>query len=447
MTQSPVTSDRPLACIVMAGGKGTRMRSDLPKVLHPLWGRPLVRWVTEAVRAAGIERIAVVVPPDAADAVADAAGDATIAIQVDQRGTGDATACGMAALTDHTGDVLVVSGDTPLLTPHVLTELIGAHQRGHATATLATFELYPAGSYGRVLRGTDGSIRIVEARDATPEELEVGEVNAGLYVFDAAALRAALDGLGTDNAAGEQYLPDVLPQIAAAGGTLIAEPVADPLALLGINTRVELAEAAGFLRQRILEDHMLAGVGIVDPVTTYIDVDVAIEPDATIHPGSILRGTTRVAAGAQIGPYSVLTDAVVEAGANAGPFAHLRPGTILREGAHVGAFAETKAAEVGRGSKIPHLSYVGDATIGENTNIGAGNITANYDGRTKHRTVIGDRVRTGSDCVFVAPVTIGDDVTTGAGSIITDDVPAGALAIARARQVIKERYAEGKRDE
>lgn len=447
MTQSPVTSDRPLACIVMAGGKGTRMRSDLPKVLHPLWGRPLVRWVTEAVRSVGIERIAVVVPPDAADAVADAAGDAAIAIQLEQRGTGDATACGMAALADHEGDVLVVSGDTPLLHAGVLGELIDAHRRGNAAATLATFEVYPAGSYGRVLRGGDGSIRVVEARDATPEELEVGEVNAGLYVFDAHALRSALDGLGTDNAAGEQYLPDVLPRIASTGGTLIAEPVSDPLALLGINTRVELAEAAGFLRQRILEDHMLAGVGILDPATTYIDADVEIEPDATIHPGSILRGSTRIAAGAQIGPYSVLTDAIVGAGANAGPFAHLRPGTVLHEHTHVGAFAETKAAEVGRGSKIPHLSYVGDATIGENTNIGAGNITANYDGRTKHRTVIGDRVRTGSDCVFVAPVTIGDDVTTGAGSIITDDVPAGALAIARARQVIKERYAEGKRDE
>jgi bifunctional UDP-N-acetylglucosamine pyrophosphorylase/glucosamine-1-phosphate N-acetyltransferase len=447
MTQSPDTSPRPLACIVMAGGKGTRMRSEVPKVLHALWGRPLVRWVTEAVRAAGVERIAVVVPPDAADEVGAAAGDATVAVQRDQRGTGDAVACGMTALHDHSGDVLVVSGDTPLLTPELLTGLIEAHLHGRAAATLATFEMHPAGSYGRVLRGTDGSIRVVEARDASAAQLAVDEVNAGLYVFDADALRSALAGLGAENAAGEQYLPDVLPAIAAAGGTLLAEPIADPSTLLGINTRAELAAAAAILRERITERHMLAGVGIVDPATTYIDVDVEIEADAIIHPGSILRGTTRVASGAQIGPYSVLTDATVGAGANAGPFAHLRPGTVLHERAHVGAFSETKAAEVGRGSKIPHLSYVGDATIGEETNIGAGNITANYDGRTKHRTVIGDRVRTGSDCVFVAPVTVGDDVTTGAGSIITDDVPAGALAIARARQVIKERYAEGKRDE
>jgi bifunctional UDP-N-acetylglucosamine pyrophosphorylase/glucosamine-1-phosphate N-acetyltransferase len=229
-------------------------------------------------------------------------------------------------------------------------------------------------------------------------------------------------------------------------GAVTASLVADASLLLGVNTRVELAEAAAIIRDRLLEQHLLAGAGIVDPATTYVDADVVLEPDCVVHPYTILRGATRLAAGAVAGPHSVLTDSVLEAGAQAGPFAHLRPGTHLHAGARVGAFAETKNAEVGARSKIPHLSYVGDAEIGEDTNIGAGNITANYDGTAKHRTVIGDRVHTGSDCVFVAPVTIGDDATTGAGSIITDDVPAEALAIARARQVVKEHYAKRKRD-
>ncbi len=446
MTPPAPTADRPLACIVMAGGKGTRMRSATPKVLHPIWGRPLVGWVLAAVRDAGAERVVVVVPPDAADAVGAAVGDAETVVQEAQLGTGDAVRVAMPALAGFAGDVLVVSGDTPLLHADLLDGLVAAHRAAGAQATLATFEVYPAGSYGRVLRDADGSVRVVEARDATPEELEGGEVNAGLYVFAADALRPALEGLGTDNAAGERYLPDVLPRIAAAGGTVVAEPVADPIALLGVNTRVELAEAAAFLRQRILEDHMLAGAGIVDPASTYVDADVELAPDCVVHPGTVLRGATRLAAGAEAGPHSVLDGAVLEAGAKAGPFAHLRPGTHLRAGARVGAFAETKNADVGARSKIPHLSYVGDAEIGEDTNIGAGNITANYDGAAKHRTVIGSRVRTGSDCVFVAPVEIGDDATTGAGSIITDDVPPGALGIARARQVVKENYAQRRRD-
>lgn len=447
MNTATPSQERPLACVVMAGGKGTRMRSDLPKVLHRIWDRSLVAWVLAAVRDAGIDRIVVVAPPDFVEAVRAESGGAEVVPQPTQRGTGDAVACGLAPLADHAGDVLVVSGDTPLLTPAALGELIADHRATHATATLATFILDDAGMYGRVLRGTDGTLRIVEARDATPDELEVGEVNAGLYVFDATSLRAALADLGTDNAAGEQYLPDVLPAIAATGGILHAVPLADPHALAGVNTRVEMAEAADELRRRILHDLMLQGVGIVDPSTTYVDAAAAIEPDAVIHPFTVIRGACRIAAGAEVGPHSVLTDAVVESGAVAGPFAHLRPGSVLRADSRVGAFSETKNTVLGRGSKIPHLSYVGDAEIGEDSNIGAGNITANFDGREKHRTVIGDRVRTGSDCVFVAPVTIGDDVTTGAGSIITDDVPTGALAIARARQINKERYAEGKRDE
>ena len=351
----------------------------------------------------------------------------------------------MPPLEGFTGDVLIVSGDTPLLTAELLGGLVDAHVAEGAAATAATFQIDQPGSYGRVIRDAAG-IRIVEAKDATPAELEVDEVNAGLYVFDADALRPALAGLTNDNAQGEYYLPDVVPAIAAAGGRASASLVDDASLLLGVNTRVELAEAAQIIRDRIIEQHLLAGAGIVDPATTYIDADVELEADCVVHPYTILRGRTRLAAGAEAGPHSVLTDSVLESDAQAGPFAHLRAGTHLHAGARVGAFAETKNTELGARSKIPHLSYIGDATVGEDTNIGAGNITANYDGVNKHRTTIGDRVRTGSDCVFVAPVEVGDDATTGAGSIITEDVPAEALGIARARQVNKEHYAKRKRD-
>ena len=445
MSTASRTADRPLACIVMAGGKGTRMRSALPKVLHPIWGRPLLGWVIAAVREAGAERVVVVVPPDAAEAVAAVAGDAETVIQHDQLGTGDAVRCAMPPLEGFAGDVLIVSGDTPLLTAELLGGLVDAHVAEGATATAATFQIDQPGSYGRVIRDAAG-IRIVEAKDATPAELEVDEVNAGLYVFDADALRPALAGLTNDNAQGEYYLPDVVPAIAAAGGRASASLVDDASLLLGVNTRVELAEAAQIIRDRIIEQHLLAGAGIVDPATTFIDADVELEADCVVHPYTILRGRTRLAAGAEAGPHSVLTDSVLESDAQAGPFAHLRAGTHLHAGARVGAFAETKNTELGARSKIPHLSYIGDATVGEDTNIGAGNITANYDGVNKHRTTIGDRVRTGSDCVFVAPVEVGDDATTGAGSIITEDVPAEALGIARARQVNKEHYAKRKRD-
>ena len=445
MSSASRTADRPLACIVMAGGKGTRMRSALPKVLHPIWGRPLLGWVIAAVREAGAERVVVVVPPDAAEAVAAVAGDAETVVQHDQLGTGDAVRCAMPPLDGFTGDVLIVSGDTPLLTAELLGGLVEAHVAAGAAATAATFQIDQPGSYGRVIRDAAG-IRIVEAKDATPAELEIDEVNAGLYVFDADALRPALAGLTDDNAQGEYYLPDVVPAIAAAGGRASASLVDDASLLLGVNTRVELAEAAQIIRDRIIEQHLLAGAGIVDPATTYIDADVELAADCVVHPYTILRGHTRLAAGAEAGPHSVLTDSVLDSDAQAGPFAHLRAGTHLHAGARVGAFAETKNTELGARSKIPHLSYVGDATVGEDTNIGAGNITANYDGVDKHRTTIGDRVRTGSDCVFVAPVEIGDDATTGAGSIITEDVPAEALGIARARQVNKEHYAKRKRD-
>ena len=445
MPTVPRTADRPLACIVMAGGKGTRMRSELPKVLHPIWGRPLLGWVLNAVREAGAERVVVVVPPDAAEAVAAVVGDAETVVQPDQLGTGDAVRCALPALAGFSGDVLIVSGDTPLLTAELLGDLVAAHAADGAAVTAATFRIDQPGSYGRVLRDATG-IRIVETKDATPAELAIDECNAGLYVVEADALRPAIASLTNDNAQGEYYLPDVIPAISAAGGLAAASLVEGASLLLGVNTRVELAEAAQIIRDRIVTAHLLAGAGIVDPATTYIDADVELAADCVVHPFTILRGRTRLAAGAEAGPHSVLTDSVLESDAQAGPFAHLRAGTHLRTGSRVGAFAETKNTELGARSKIPHLSYIGDATVGEDTNIGAGNITANYDGASKHYTTIGDRVRTGSDCVFVAPVAIGDDATTGAGSIITEDVPAEALGIARARQVNKEHYAKRKRD-
>lgn len=446
MTSALRNPDRPLACIVMAGGKGTRMRSSTPKVLHSIWGRPLLGWVLAAVREAGADRVVVVAPPDAVDAVAAIAGDATTIVQHDQRGTGDAVRCAMPALDGFDGDVMIVSGDTPLLTASLLRDLTDAHVAGGHAGTAATFLMDSPGSYGRVIRAADGGVRIVEARDATADELAVQEVNAGLYVFSAEMLRPALEGLTADNTQDEFYLPDVVPAIANAGHRVSAQLFADASFFYGINTRVELAEAAQVLRLRILQEHMLNGAGIVDPETTYIDADVQLASDTVIYPFTVLQGSTQLATGATAGPHSVLTDAILEEGAQAGPFAHLRAGTILRAGARVGAFTEMKNAEVGARSKVPHLSYIGDATIGEDTNIGAGNITANYDGTAKHQTVIGDRVRTGSDCVFIAPVEIGDDAVTGAGSIITDAVPAGALGIARARQIIKEGYTKRKRD-
>lgn len=437
-----------IGVVVLAAGQGTRMRSGLPKVLHPIAGRPLVNWVLEAVRAAAPASTVVVLGHGAEDVEPHLPEGTTVAIQPVRRGTGDAALIGIDALDPACDAVLIACGDTPLLSGDVVRALVDEHASNDAGVTMLSATLPDAGSYGRVVRGADGRVeRIVEARDATPQELAIGEFNAGLYVCDVAALRAGLAGLGADNAQGELYLTDA---VGTAPGGLAALVAPDAEVAAGVNDRVDLAGCEAAIQARLRRDLMLGGVTMPDPGAVYLDADVVVEPDAVLWPGTHLRAGTRVGAGAHVGPDVVasgsaigagaqvraahLVDAVVGDGCQVGPFAYLRPGARLEPGSRVGTYVELKNTVLGRGAKVPHLSYVGDATVGEGTNIGAGNITANYDGFRKHRTEIGARVRTGSDCVLVAPVRIGDDAMTGAGSIITDDVPDGALGIARARQ-------------
>jgi bifunctional UDP-N-acetylglucosamine pyrophosphorylase/glucosamine-1-phosphate N-acetyltransferase len=419
-----------LAAVVMAAGLGTRMRSATPKHLHPLLGRRMVDWVVEAARPVGAEPLVVVTSEQQRDAFDGVA----VAVQERPLGTGDAVLSARAALADHDGDVLVLSGDTPLLTPELLEGLVDAHRREDAAATALVGVFDEPRAYGRVVRGADGAfVRVVEARDATPEQLELREMNTSIYVFRAATLWPALERLEPQNAQGELYLTDVLGILVADGERVALHRAPDPLEAEGVNTRVELAAAAAALRDRINEAHMLAGVTIVDPQTTWIDPDVEIEHDVTIHPFSVLRGAVRVATGAEIGP-----------------FCYLRPGTVLEEGAKAGTYVEIKNSRVGRGAKVPHLSYIGDADIGEGTNIGASNVTANFDhrpGQPKKRTKIGRNVRTAVDNTFVAPVEVGDDAWIAAGSVITEDVPPGSLAGFAPRQTTKEGYVYRHRDD
>jgi bifunctional UDP-N-acetylglucosamine pyrophosphorylase / glucosamine-1-phosphate N-acetyltransferase len=345
-----------------------------------------------------------------------------------------------------------VPGDAPLFTAEILGGLVAAHRKSRPALTVLSVELERPLPYGRIVRDETGAlVRIVEERDATEEELAIRELNASVYAFRADALWPALEGLSADNAQGELYLTDAVARLVSEGQMVEVVPSPDAVATEGVNTRVDLARAGDILRRRILEEHMLAGVTVVDPATTWIDPDAALEPDAVVHPFTVLRGRTTVGAAAEIGPHVVAVDAEIGPRCLVGPFTYLRPGTVLAEGAKAGTFVEVKNSRVGEGSKVPHLSYIGDADIGRDTNIGAGAITANY--RTerydeKQRTVIGDDVHTGSQNVFVPPVRIGDHAWTGAGSTITDDVPEGALAIARARQVNKEGYdGERKRDD
>jgi bifunctional UDP-N-acetylglucosamine pyrophosphorylase/glucosamine-1-phosphate N-acetyltransferase len=446
--------------VILAAGEGTRMRSAVPKVLHPILGRPMILWPILAAREAGAGRVVVIDGPKRSlngllpDGV-------EVAVQEEPKGTGDAVKAA-ASHIDPGAPVLVINGDVPLITPEVVKGLADAHAESGAAATMATMELDDPSGYGRVVRGADGSVeRVVETKaggDATPAELAIREVNTGLFAFVGAELLEALDGLRSHNEQGEFYLPDVLPLLREQGKPVGAHPITDPTATLGINDRRQLADVTALARQRVNDGHMLAGVTIIDPATTYIEADVAIGRDTVIEPQCFLRGATTIGENSRIGPLTTLIDATVgneatilksyvvgariDDNALVGPFAYLRPGAHLHDGAKVGTFVEIKNSEVGPGTKVPHLSYIGDADIGAGTNIGAGNITANYDGVSKHRTTIGDNVRTSSDTVFVAPVTVGDDAFTGAGSVITDDVPPGALGIARSRQTNIEDYAE-----
>jgi bifunctional UDP-N-acetylglucosamine pyrophosphorylase/glucosamine-1-phosphate N-acetyltransferase len=427
-----------LGAVVMAAGLGTRMRSDVPKHLHPLLGRRMVDWVLGVAQDLGADPVVVVASPSTSDAFAGV----EVAVQERPLGTGDAVRSARRALEGRAEDVLVLSGDTPLLTPALLRDLIGTHRRTGAAATVLSFERDDPGAYGRLLRNGDGAVAaIVEARDATPEQLAVREVNSSIYVFRGERLWPVLDRLTPHNAQGELYLTDSVGLLSSGGDTVAVHKGGDGMEAEGVNTRVELAAAAAAMRDRINEEHMFAGVTIVDPSSTWIDAEVTIEPDAVIHPFTVLGGSTRVGAGAEIGPHAVVRDAEIGERATVGPFCYLRPGTALEAGAKAGTFVEIKNALIGKDVRVPHLSYIGDAEIGEATNVGAGSITANYPhqaGRPKGRTTIGRNVRVGVDTVFNAPVEVGDDAWTAAGSVITEDVPANALAIARARQVNKE---------
>jgi bifunctional UDP-N-acetylglucosamine pyrophosphorylase/glucosamine-1-phosphate N-acetyltransferase len=446
--------------VLLAAGEGTRMRSSLPKVLHPICGRPMILWPLLAARDAGAERVIVVDNPKRLLAEHLPEGTET-AIQEQPRGTGDAVAAA-AAHVDPSAPVLVINGDMPLITGDAIAAVFAAHAEQRAAATLASMELDDPSGYGRVIRGADGAVeRVAETKaegDATAEELAIREVNAGLYVFDGGALLAALDSLGEDNAQGERYLPDVLPVLLAAGKTVQACPLPDPDLALGVNDRVDLARVTRLAQQRIHRAHQRAGVTIVDPASTLIHATVAIGEDTTIEPSTFLRGRTRIGARCTVGPLSTVIDSVLGDGVTVrhsyldaataadgvaiGPFTYLRPDAVLHENAKAGTFVEIKNSNVGAGSKVPHLSYVGDTDIGEGSNLGAGTITANYDGRRKHRTTIGSRVKISVDTSLVAPVTVGDDAYTAAGSVITDDVPPGALGVARQRQKNIEGYAD-----
>ena len=432
------------AAVVLAGGLGTRMRSATPKHFHTLLGRRMVDWVVEAARSVAADPIVVVTSPDGASKF----DGIDVAVQTKPLGTGDALASARDALNGVGGDLLVLSGDTPTLSPELLGALLEAHRGEGAAATVLTFRPADPREYGRVIRAEDGNVQaIVEAGDATPEELAVDEVNSSIYVFAAARMWPALEQLDSANRQGELYLTDAVRNLVENGERVAAYVAPDPTEAEGVNTRAELAEAAAALRDRINEAHMLAGVTIVDPKSTWIEADVEIQVDATIHPFTVLSGKTKVGTGAVVGPHAVATDAVIGPEATVGPFCYLRPGTVLEARAKAGTFVEIKNSHIGEGAKVPHLSYIGDAEVGEGTNIGAGAITANYRpelGPGKFRTEIGRNVHTGSDNVFVAPVTIGDNAWVAAGSVVTKSVPPGALAIARSKQVTKEGYDDRK---
>lgn len=443
-------ADQNLAIIVLAAGQGTRMKSSTPKLLHPLAGATVVGHVLATARALDAAHVLAVVrhERDRVAAVVEAELPGIVVVdQDDVPGTGRAVEQAVAALpADFDGDVLVLNGDVPLLDADTLAAFLGQHRGTHSAASVMSAIYDDPSGYGRIVRSDSGAFdRIVEQKDASEAERAIAEINAGIYAFGAAALRDQLANLTTDNAQGEKYLTDVIELLREAGSEVEAVPVAEPWLVAGINDRAQLSETAARLNALIVRGWQLNGVTIEDPATTWIDLAVKLEPDVTIRPGTQLKGATLVETGAVIGPDTTLVDceigagahvkrtdgtlAVIGAGAEVGPFAYLRPGTVLGADGKIGTFVETKNANIGAGSKVPHLSYIGDTAIGEHSNVGAGSITANYDGVHKHRTEIGSHVRTGSHGVFVAPVTIGDGVYTGAGTVVRKDVPAGSLAV------------------
>jgi bifunctional UDP-N-acetylglucosamine pyrophosphorylase / glucosamine-1-phosphate N-acetyltransferase len=455
---------RDLTVLIMAAGHGTRMHSTLPKVLHPVCGRPMVEWVVDAARRAGGERVVCITRPG--EGVAERLnGTVEVAEQTEGEGTGSAVLAARAAI-EEASTVVVLSGDHPLMTSDVIAAMIAEHEESGAPATLLTSESLDPARYGRVVRSGDGTIeRIVETKETAgvPDDiLAIREVNIGTYAFDSRALLGALDRVGETG--GERYLTDVVAILRADGHQLAAHKTEDVLAAVNVNTRADLIAIERLARERIIREHALAGVTFTAADTVAIDAEVTIGPDTTIGAGVTLTGTTAIGRGCTIGPQATITDstigdeatvlhavlveATVENQVTVGPFAYLRPGAHLHEGAKVGTFVEVKNSQIGPGSKVPHLSYIGDADIGAKSNLGASTITANYDGKEKHRTTVGDGVKTGIHTSLVAPVTVGDDAYTGAGAVIREDVPPGNLGVSEGhKQRNLDRSGEGEQSE
>ncbi|MBU3706787.1 MAG: bifunctional UDP-N-acetylglucosamine diphosphorylase/glucosamine-1-phosphate N-acetyltransferase GlmU [Mycobacterium sp.] len=451
------------AVLVLAAGAGTRMRSDTPKVLHTLGGRSMLAHALHAVAKVAPQHLVVLlgkdrerIAPVVAELAATLGRPIEVAVQEQQLGTGHAALCGLAALpADFDGVVVITAGDVPLLDADTLAGLIDTHRQQPAAVTVLTTTVPDSTGYGRILRTQDGEvIAIVEETDATPQQRAIREINTGIYAFDIAALRSALSRLSSDNAQHELYLTDVIAIVRADGQVVHAQHVDDSALVAGVNDRVQLSDLARELNRRVVAAHQRAGVTVTDPATTWIDVDVTVGRDTVVHPGTQLLGGTRIGSHCRIGPDTTLTDvqvgdrasvvrthgieAVIGDGADVGPFTYLRPGSRLGADGKLGAFVETKNATIGTGTKVPHLTYVGDADIGEHSNIGASSVFVNFDGESKHRTTIGSHVRTGSDTMFVAPVSVGDGAYTGAGTVVRDDVPPGALAVSAGSQRIIE---------
>lgn len=453
-------SERPLTAVVLAAGEGTRMKSSTTKMLHKLCGRQMVLWVLEALEPLGCDQV-VVVAGHGVDEVAEVIEElaprelpVVIVEQVERRGTGDATSVALAYLEETEpgvqGDILVVNGDGPTITSETLAELVVMHTTMGTAATILSSRVEDPTGYGRIIRDDDGGVtRIVEEADCGPEDAAVNEVNAGFYCFDRPQLGTSLEMIAPDNAQGEHYLPDAV-RLLVESGKLVEAFEAPADEVLGVNSRSDLARAEAILRTRINQFHMTEGVTMIDPATTYVDADVSMGQDVVLYPNTHLEGETSIGDHCEIGPnariidsvvgprsavtYSVLREATLARDVTVGPFASIRPGVRIEAEAHIGTSVELKNTTVGEGSKVPHLTYLGDAEIGSDVNVGAGTITCNYDGEEKHRTVVDDGARIGSDTMLVAPVTIGRDAYTAAGSAITIDVPEGALGVARAKQ-------------
>ena len=452
-----------VAALILAAGKSTRMKSNRPKALHALLGQPLLRWAVDAAQGAGASRTILVVGHQA-DLVREAMGpDLEYVLQAEQKGTGHAVLMAESLLRDWDGPLLVLPGDAPLLSDSLLEALLAHHTHSGAAATLLTAVLDDAGAYGRIVRDDEtGRVQaIVEARDASPEQLQIREISTSVYAFDPAALFDALSQITPQNAQGEYYLTDAVALLAASGRIVEALVSPDADVVRGVNTRPELVELRALMQARIHHAHGLAGVTILDPLTTHIDAAVKIGPDTTIHPFTLLSGVTDIGEDCEIGPGARISDSRLGNGVSVrdshvtasevgdecriGPFANLRPGSVLGQKVKIGDFVELKNAVLGDGVSAGHLSYLGDAEIGPRTNIGAGTITCNYDGVDKHRTIIGADAFVGTHSTLVAPVTLGEGAWTAAGSAITENVPAGALGIGRARQVNKEGWARAKK--